>query len=152
MKRIAKKEIFKKLSIQNHNSKLLIATIHPETVHQGNSKQLALNLCKVLSINEDLTIIWTLPNADENSFDMRRIIIEQTKGFDNIFLFESLGSELFLKCLNSSDGIIGNSSSGIIEAPFLKKGTIDIGIRQKGRVKSSQSFHVQIILTLFKMQ
>jgi len=137
LKRIAKKEIFKKLSIQNHNSKLLIATIHPETVNLGNSKQLALNLCKVLSMNEDLTIIWTLPNADENSFDMRRIIIEQTKGFDNIFLFESLGSELFLKCLNISDGIIGNSSSGIIEAPFLKKGTIDIGIRQKGRVKSS---------------
>ena len=137
LKGTAKKEILKKLSIQNYNPKLLIATIHPETVHQGNSERLALNLCSVLSLNKDLTVIWTLPNADEKSFDMRRIIIEKTKGFDNIYLFESLGSELFLNCLSISDGIIGNSSSGIIEAPFLKKGTINIGIRQKGRVKTS---------------
>ena len=53
-----------------------------------------------------------------------------------MFLYKIIGRTNFLSCLKLSDIIIGNSSSGIIEAPSLKTITINIGDRQKGRIKS----------------
>jgi len=60
----------------------------------------------------------------------------------NCFLFKTLGSQKFLSFLKIADTIIGNSSSGILEMPTFKKPTINIGDRQKGRVKSNSIIDV----------
>ena len=53
----------------------------------------------------------------------------------NAIFFHSLGHKMYLSIVNQVDAVIGNSSSGLSEVPFLKKPTIDIGDRQKGRIK-----------------
>ena len=65
-----------------------------------------------------------------------------TKKNPNSFVFKTLGSQKFLSLLKIADTIIGNSSSGILEMPTFKKCTINIGNRQKGRVKSNSVINV----------
>ena len=66
-----------------------------------------------------------------------KLILKEINNFlkknKNAKVFKSLGSYYFLNCLKYSDGIIGNSSSGLLESPLMKKGSINIGDRQEGR-------------------
>jgi GDP/UDP-N,N'-diacetylbacillosamine 2-epimerase (hydrolysing) len=93
-------------------------------------------LLAALSDKPDTTLIFTMPNADTGGL----AIMEQIKSFvyknDNAYAFESLGQINYLSCMAIVDGIVGNSSSGILEAPTLKVGTINIGDRQLGRSQS----------------
>jgi UDP-N-acetylglucosamine 2-epimerase len=73
-----------------------------------------------------------------------------TKKNSNCFLFKTLGSQKFLSFLKISDAIIGNSSSGILEMPTFKNPTINIGDRQKGRVKSNSIIDVSPKKSLIK--
>jgi UDP-N-acetylglucosamine 2-epimerase len=78
-----------------------------------------------------------MPGADlYNNIIFKKISIFAKKN-SNCFLFKTLGSQKFLSFLKIADAIIGNSSSGIFEMPTFKKPTINIGDRQKGRVKSN---------------
>ena len=85
---------------------------------------------------DDTGLIFTMPNADTDG----RILFEMIKKFCDKHArarsYKSLGQLRFLSCMRHVDGVIGNSSSGIIEAPSFKKGTINIGDRQKGRLKA----------------
>ena len=78
-----------------------------------------------------------MPNADHDS----KVIFKEIKNFvnknKNAKAFESLGSVNYLSCLKLVDVILGNSSSGLLEAPTLKVPTINIGDRQKGRLKAN---------------
>jgi GDP/UDP-N,N'-diacetylbacillosamine 2-epimerase (hydrolysing) len=65
------------------------------------------------------------------------MIVEFCGRHANASYFESLGQQTYLSCVKECDGIIGNSSSGLIEVPSLKKGTINIGKRQAGRICAS---------------
>ena len=105
------------------------------------TKDLTLNLVNetlsALKYCNDKSIIFTMPGADlYNNIIFKKISIF-TKKNSNCFLFKTLGSQNFLSLLKIADVIIGNSSSGIIEMPTFKKPTINIGDRQKGRVKSN---------------
>jgi UDP-N-acetylglucosamine 2-epimerase len=83
-----------------------------------------------------------MPGADlYNDIIFKKVLIF-TKKNSNCFLFKTLGSQKFLSFLRIADAIIGNSSSGILEMPTLKKPTINIGNRQKGRVKSNSIIDV----------
>jgi GDP/UDP-N,N'-diacetylbacillosamine 2-epimerase (hydrolysing) len=84
-----------------------------------------------LNSPKDITIIITSPGLDHEF----KLVNEKIKKNleKNIYYFKSLGQRIYLSCVNISDGVLGNSSSGIIEVPFLKKPTINIGDRQKGR-------------------
>ena len=95
---------------------------------------------KYLSTLSDLketNLIFTLSNADYEGRLINQKIIEFCENNKNSHYFSSLGQKKYLSCLKYVDGVIGNSSSGLIEVPSFKKGTIDIGNRQKGRIKSS---------------
>ena len=81
-------------------------------------------------------MFFTSPNADHGFKQIDNEIKKFSKNKKNCFYIKSLGRTDFLSCLKLSKIIIGNSSSGIIEAPSLKTITINIGDRQKGRVKS----------------
>ena len=78
-----------------------------------------------------------MPNADTDSriiFDMIESFVKRNK---NSRAYTSLGQLKYLSCMRYVDGVVGNSSSGLLEAPSFRVGTINIGDRQKGRLKAS---------------
>jgi GDP/UDP-N,N'-diacetylbacillosamine 2-epimerase (hydrolysing) len=78
-----------------------------------------------------------MPNADNGSHTIIRLIQEYVKENNDAFAFRSLGQKLYLSCVAHVDGVVGNSSSGLTEVPSFKKGTINIGSRQAGRLQAS---------------
>lgn len=129
---LSKKKIESKLNLKI-SSKLFIVTIHPDT---KSLKTLQLVKSILISLNSfnDFQILFTSPNFDSGY----KIIDNNIKKFcsnnKNAFYFKSLGSEIYLSLIKICSLVIGNSSSGILEVPYLKKITINIGNRQKGRV------------------
>ena len=83
-----------------------------------------------------INFIFTSPNADPGNREIILMIKNFVKKNANTFYVSSLGQDQFISCVKYSDGILGNSSSGIIELPGFKKGTINIGNRQEGRIRS----------------
>ena len=129
------KEEFQKKTNFSFNKKNFLITYHPETI----SKDLGINLFKnLLSVLDKINcnILFTSPNADFG----HEIILEEIKRYINknnsssIFI-PSLGQELYLNALRLFDCVIGNSSSGIIEAALIGNPVINIGDRQKGRYR-----------------
>jgi GDP/UDP-N,N'-diacetylbacillosamine 2-epimerase (hydrolysing) len=132
---LQKKKLEKYLKI-NLKKSIIIVCLQPEI-----TKELTVNLVdetlSILKYYKDKSIIFTMPGADlYNNIIFKKILIF-TKKNSNSFLFKTLGSQKFLSLLKIADVIIGNSSSGIFEMPTFKKPTINIGDRQKGRVKSN---------------
>jgi GDP/UDP-N,N'-diacetylbacillosamine 2-epimerase (hydrolysing) len=117
-------------------AKNLLVTFHPVTLESGKSVTQLEELLLALDSLTDTCLIFTLPNADAEN----RILADMVSSFvakhDNAYAFPSLGQLKYLSCMVQVDGIVGNSSSGIIEAPYLKKGTVNIGSRQDGRLMS----------------
>ena len=77
-----------------------------------------------------------MPNSDTDSRIIFQMIDDFVKDRQNAKAFTSLGQVRYLSCIKYVDGVIGNSSSGLAEVPGLKKGTINIGDRQRGRLKA----------------
>jgi GDP/UDP-N,N'-diacetylbacillosamine 2-epimerase (hydrolysing) len=94
-------------------------------------------LLKALEGQGDTCLIFTRPNADMGNEVICRLIDDFVANKPNAYVFTSLGQLLYLSCLQHVDAVIGNSSSGLTEMPTFKKATINIGNRQKGRLKSS---------------
>ena len=121
----------------NFGKKNIIVTFHPVTLEKNTSSSQIDELLYVLNKLEDLNIIFTLSNSDTYG----RIINEKIISFQKYHpkrskVFTSMGNVNFLSTLSLVDGIVGNSSSGLLEAPTFKIGTINIGDRQKGRLKA----------------
>jgi GDP/UDP-N,N'-diacetylbacillosamine 2-epimerase (hydrolysing) len=131
-----KRELEKQLGIQFLQRSLLV-TFHPVTLEPETSENQMNELLSALSALRDVTLIFTLPNADTGGLRLIKIIEEFVLVNKNAFSFISLGHQLYLSCLKQVDGVIGNSSSGLTEVPSFKKGTINIGDRQKGRLQSA---------------
>ena len=93
-------------------------------------------ILSALSTFKDCNIFITYPNLDEGSEDIIKEIKKFKKINKNIKVFKTLGKERYLSILKHFDCLVGNSSSGITEAPYLGIPTINIGNRQKGRLKS----------------
>lgn len=131
----SRKEIERELDLKFSSRNLLI-TFHPVTLENQTSKSQVDELLEALSSLRETTLIFTLPNADQGNaaiFDAIHTFVTKT---DSAYEFKSLGENLYLSCLNQVDGVVGNSSSGLTEAPSFKKGTINIGDRQRGRLKA----------------
>jgi GDP/UDP-N,N'-diacetylbacillosamine 2-epimerase (hydrolysing) len=133
---LSKDEIEQILGIKFLDKSLLV-TFHPATLEDQAPAEQVSELLAALSDRPDTTLIFTMPNADTGGLEIMR----QIKGFvnnnDNAYVFESLGQLNYLSCLAIVDGVVGNSSSGILEAPTLKVGTVNIGSRQLGRSQST---------------
>ncbi len=78
-----------------------------------------------------------MPNADPDSRSLHKVLEDFVKSNNNSVLFDSLGQLRYFSCMAIVDGVIGNSSSGIAETPSFKIPTVNIGDRQKGRLKAS---------------
>lgn len=117
-------------------AKSLIITIHPETLNRKKINQQILIVLGALKKLKDTTFIFTMPNNDIGSYEIEKQIKKFCKNNNNAFFFKSLGRTVYLSCVRRVDAVLGNSSSGIIEVPSLKKPSIDIGKRQYGRVRA----------------
>ena len=106
------------------------------TLENQTSEAQIKELLRALNKLKDTKIIFTMPNADTNGRIIFDLIKEYVKKNDNSKAFTSLGQLRYLSCVKHCDGVVGNSSSGISEIPSFKKGTINIGDRQKGRLKA----------------
>ena len=84
----------------------------------------------------DCKIIFTMPNADTDGREIFQLIQSFCRRNENAVAFTSLGQIRYLSCLNHVDMVIGNSSSGLAEVPSFKIPTINIGDRQRGRMKA----------------
>ena len=130
-------ELSEKIGL-NLKKPTILATYHPATAEKHISvKQQISSLLEALEKIENLQIIFTAPGVEVGS----EIIMKKVKQFvsqnsGKTRFFESLGGKLYLSILKNVRCIVGNSSSGIIEAPALKLPTINIGSRQKGRVRA----------------
>jgi GDP/UDP-N,N'-diacetylbacillosamine 2-epimerase (hydrolysing) len=116
------------------SKKTLLVTFHPVTLEHataGNQFQALLNAIDEL---EETTIIFTKPNADTDGRIIIKLIDEYVSEHSHARSFVSLGQLLYLSALQFADIVVGNSSSGLIEAPSFKKATINIGDRQRGRI------------------
>ncbi len=115
-------------------SRSLIVTYHPETLGKKPPAIQFSELLAALDVFPDIKIIFSYPNSDTEGRLLIEMINEFCSSHPNSKAFKSLGSLRYLSCLKYVDGVIGNSSSAIIELPSYKKGAVNIGNRQKGRV------------------
>lgn len=117
----------------------VVVTYHPVTKEPGKAEsQVEALLSALEDIVSDYKIIFTLPNSDSDG----RIITSMIKKWvaahkDRAYVFQSLGRKRYYSALNYCTAVIGNSSSGILEAPSFKVPTLNIGNRQKGRTQGN---------------
>jgi GDP/UDP-N,N'-diacetylbacillosamine 2-epimerase (hydrolysing) len=114
----------------------LLITFHPVTLESESSETQMRALLNALDSFPDIHCIFTMPNADNDSRVIFRLIEEFTARRANSKAFTSLGQLRYLSCLRHVDGVVGNSSSGLIEVPSFRKATINVGDRQKGRLRA----------------
>lgn len=115
----------------------LVVTFHPVTLdaQQGDAELGAL--LTALDSLADTHLLFTLPNADVGNAGMRARIEAFVAAHASAWAFPSLGFARYLSFVAASDGVVGNSSSGLIEAPALGVGTVNVGRRQDGRLRAS---------------
>jgi len=121
----------------------LMVTFHPVTLENSTSEMQMGELLAALDELEETNLIFTMPNADLDNRIIFELINKYVKKHENAFVFTSLGYLRYLSCLQFVDGVIGNSSSGLIEVPCFRKGTINIGDRQRGRMKADSVINCQ---------
>ena len=127
---LSKKQIEKSLKFKINKS-LIIVNLHPET---RNEKANYLEFFKAIrKIRNKFIIVFTSPNTDPNNSVILKEIKKLSK-FSDVYYFSNLGSELYHSLMRFSCILIGNSSSGLLEAPVLKIPSLNLGDRQKGRL------------------
>lgn len=118
--------------------KSLLVTFHPATLDNESVEKQCRALLSALSEYPDYKIIFTMPNSDTDGRIIVQLINEYVKGHaENAIAFTSLGKLRYLSALKYITAVVGNSSSGIIEAPSFGIPTLNIGSRQKGRIMAS---------------
>ena len=138
LKKLYSREEFEKsIDFKLRKNNILI-TFHPVTLEKGMAIRQFKELLNAVDQLEDTTIIITHSNSDMEG----RSLIEMIKAYvalnkDKAIAFPSLGYHRYLSALQYVDVVVGNSSSGIVEAPSFKVATINIGNRQKGRIQAS---------------
>ncbi len=117
--------------------RIFIVTFHPVTLENNLLEKQFDNILKAISHFDKTTVIFTAPNADSNNKVIIKLINKYVKKNKKSFFFKSLGVQKYFSLLKFASVVIGNSSSGILEVPYFKKPTVNIGNRQKGRMKAS---------------
>jgi len=134
LKLLSKDEFEKSINFKL-NKKNILVTFHPVTLENLTAKEQFNELLKALDLLKDTNIIFTKANSDTDGRIINTMIDDYVKNnTDKSVCFTSLGQLRYLSALQYVDATVGNSSSGLIEAPSFKIGTINIGDRQKGRI------------------
>ena len=126
------KSINFKLGLRN-----ILVTFHPVTLESATAQSQFQALLDAIDLLQDTKIIFTKANSDTDGRVINEMIdIYVTKNSNKSIAFSSLGQLRYLSALQYMDAVVGNSSSGLLEVPSFHKVTINIGDRQKGRIKA----------------
>ncbi|MDD2932314.1 MAG: UDP-N-acetylglucosamine 2-epimerase [Methylotenera sp.] len=117
--------------------KNLLVTFHPVTLETATAADQMTELLVALAELKDTQLIFTLPNADTDGRALIKMVEKFVEQHHNAHAYTSLGQLRYLSCIAQVDGVVGNSSSGLLEVPSFGKGTINIGDRQRGRLQAT---------------
>jgi|CXWL01.1.fsa_nt_gi UDP-N-acetylglucosamine 2-epimerase (non-hydrolysing)/GDP/UDP-N,N'-diacetylbacillosamine 2-epimerase (hydrolysing) len=117
---------------------VMLVTYHPATLGQCEPMTPMNELLAALDEFSEATVVFTYPNADTGGRSMIEGLNQWVSANKHrATAWDSLGQQRYLSLMRESDVILGNSSSALTEAPALKKATVNIGDRQKGRLKAT---------------
>lgn len=118
--------------------KNLLVTFHPVTLESSTAKGQFQNLLEALEELQETLVILTKANSDTDGRVINQMIDNYVSNHpESSIAFTSMGQLRYLSALQFMDAVVGNSSSGLLEAPSFKIATINIGDRQKGRLKAN---------------
>jgi UDP-N-acetylglucosamine 2-epimerase (non-hydrolysing) len=131
-----KEELYVNLSV-NIDKPFFLITYHPET--NGETEGIHV-LLHALGQYPNVNLVFTKANADNGGRHINEAIEQFVRIQKNAYLFDSLGQIRYLSAVMYADVVVGNSSSGLIEAPYLRTPTVNCGDRQAGRQRPSSVF------------
>jgi len=115
----------------------LLITFHPVTLDDNSGDDQISELLSALAAIKNTGLIFTAPNADTEGKSVCASIKNFCRTHPSAIFIPSLGQTRYFSCIIHVDAVVGNSSSGLIEVPTFKRGTINIGDRQKGRLRAT---------------
>jgi len=119
------------------DAKTLLVTYHPVTLEKSTAERQFTELLNALDKVKDIKIIFTKANADTDGRIINELVDQYvSKNGEKAVAFTSMGQVRYLSAMKYSSAVVGNSSSGILEAPSFRVPTVNIGDRQKGRVQA----------------
>lgn len=127
-------QIRQELGLDPHDT-YAVLTYHPATLDEGDSSVEIEGVLNIVAERDDIQFIATKANADAGGRAINEVMEAFAAAHDNFSVFDSLGSLRYLSALAHAQFVIGNSSSGILEAPAFGTPTINIGVRQLGRIR-----------------
>ena len=141
---LSKEELEEELKI-DLSKRYAIVTFHPVTLENNCSKKQIESLLEVCKEYKNISFVFTKANADAEGRIINQFINRFAQYNDNISVFTSLGMRRYLSALKYCSMVIGNSSSGLLEAPSFGIPTINIGDRQKGRIQADSVINCEPI-------
>ena len=141
MKLIPSKDVLENLGIGY--CKYAVCTYHPVTLNISDLRIQISSFIDVIKRFDHINFIVTKSNADQGGELINRMLQEASESLSNMYLYSSLGITRYLSLMRDAEFILGNSSSGIIEAPAMHIPTVNIGDRQKGRLQADSVINCQ---------
>jgi len=127
------------------NKPTILTTFHPETVSfEKNGVYISELLDSLKELNDSYQIVITMPNSDTLGLMVREKINEFATNNNNVVLIESFGMKGYLSCMKHCSFLLGNTSSGFVEAAYFPKYVINLGDRQKGRILTPNIYSIPI--------
>ena len=118
-----------------------VGTFHPVTLENKTAEKQVKEMLSAIERHSDIIFVFTKANADTDGRKINKLLEEYAATHGNLYLFDSLGMVGYLSAIKYARFVIGNSSSGLLEAPSFHIPTIDIGDRQKGRIAGGTVIH-----------
>lgn len=131
---LGRKDALKSIGI--NDCRYALCTYHPVTMEKGCVNRDITDFLRALEEFPDISFVITKSNADQGGSVINAMLDEANLRMNNVHVFSSLGVQRYLSLMKHSEFVLGNSSSGIIEAPALGVPTVNIGDRQRGRLQS----------------
>ena len=142
LKLMSRQELLQIMELSDRKQ-LILCTMHSETLQTLGGQQFIRPLLNALSNFPEANIIFTLGNADAGGYQINEAIKNYSNDHpDNTRVATSLGQVRYISALKAADIVVGNSSSGIVEAPSAGTVVVNIGERQRGRLRSSNIIDV----------
>lgn len=123
-------------SVGLKDCKYAVCTYHPVTIEGGSVDVQITEFTETIKAIPDIQFIITKSNADQGGARINELLDRAGAGINNMHVFTSLGVHRYLSLMKYAEFVLGNSSSGIIEAPAFHVPTVNVGDRQRGRLQS----------------
>lgn len=133
---LARDDFFARIGFAPRRINLLVS-LHPVTLESDPLRDAEAALETLKGLGAEFGMIFTGSNADAGGAALSKQMKDFVQDHDNAIFHPSLGTELYVNAMAHCDAVLGNSSSGLYEAPSLKTPSINIGTRQDGRLRAT---------------